>query len=168
MVCSACSGNTALAFVPLILLLIVALIAAVSFLKGSSLISLETLADGGAKAAIEVLAKRDEMLERVDERISAEGAPGGLRSIKEKVLKYGLRLVSFIHKSGVKIKILISLWQILQGIGATFSIPFPVRKGSGSAFLPVPPHVLYALTHRRPPSDSHTVTDLGWFGQPSP
>ena len=149
MVCSACSGNTALAFVPLILLLIVALIAAVSFLKGSSLISLETLADGGAKAAIEegVLAKRDEMLERVDERISAEGAPGGLRSIKEKVLKYGLRLVSFIHKSGVKIKI----------IGATFSIPFPVRKGSGSAFLPVPPHVLYALTHRRPPSDSHTV-----------
>jgi len=42
-----------------------------------------------------------------------------------KVVSVGNKVVTFIQKSKTKIKILISLWQILQGLGATFAIPFP-------------------------------------------
>ena len=41
------------------------------------------------------------------------------------VVYYVQKVVDFIMKSNVKIKILITLWQILGGLGSTFSIPFP-------------------------------------------
>ena len=64
--CSECGGDMVLAFAPLGAILVVALLAGLSFLKGGSLLSIDmrTFIDGGAKAAIEeaVQAKHDEML----------------------------------------------------------------------------------------------------------
>ena len=137
-ICSECGGDMALAFVPLILIGIVALIAVIAFLKGGSLINLETMVQGGAKAAVKeaMQAKHDQMLEKVNEKVAenqqakAEGAQS--KSGKHKAMSftfmvvfYVQKVVGFIQRAGVKIKILVSLWQVLQGVGATFSIPFP-------------------------------------------
>ena len=134
--CSECEGNTALAFVPLILLVVAALLASLAWLKGGSLINFETLMEGGAQEAIEeaVEAKREEALAKIEEsqdRLAAveDQAPLTKKqkrlSMVLKVVSVGNKVVTFIQKSKTKIKILISLWQILQGLGATFAIPFP-------------------------------------------
>ena len=48
-------------------------------------------------------------------------------SVTLTIASYALKVKSILSKAAVKMKILISLWQILQGLGATFSIPFPVQ-----------------------------------------
>ena len=86
---------------------------------------METALDGGLTAALEekALEKRDEAtaeaMVAVERR--AEAAPNAKWDIKSWLAK----VVSRAAKFSVKFKILVSLWQILQGIGAAFSIPFP-------------------------------------------
>jgi len=42
-----------------------------------------------------------------------------------KIASYAKKAVAILQKADVKTKILLSLWQVLVGLGATFSIPFP-------------------------------------------
>jgi len=82
--------------------------------------------DGGLTAALEekALEKGEEAtaeaMVAVESRAAA-AAPNAKCDIKGWLAKS----ISRIAKFSVKFKILISLWQILQGIGAAFSIPFP-------------------------------------------
>ena len=50
---------------------------------------------------------------------------GSATSFTLKAMYYVTKAIGFLQKFNVKGKILLSLWQILQGIGVTFSIPFP-------------------------------------------
>ena len=123
--CTECGGNLALAFIPLIVIIVLALIAAVAMLKGgSSAFSLETLVEGGAQAAIQeaMEAKGDGVLAAVNEQKGKVLSPTCL-----KIASYAKKAVAILQKADVKTKILLSLWQVLVGLGATFSIPFPVR-----------------------------------------
>jgi hypothetical protein len=65
--------------------------------------------------------------------------PKNQRTIKERMLLFVARAAAKWAKVQVKVKILISLYQILQGIGGVFAIPFPpfydsVVGGMGSIF----------------------------------
>ena len=124
--CSECAGNTGLAFVPGAVLLVAVIISIIIFCRGGGeVVSMETALDSGLTAALEekALEKRDEAtaeaMDAVESR--AKAAPNAECDIKHRVAK----LVSRAAKFSVKFKILVSLWQVLQGIGAAFSIPFP-------------------------------------------
>ena len=107
------------------MIIILTLIAVVAMLKGgSSAFSLETLAEGGAQAAIQeaVEAKGDGVLAVMNEHKGKVLSPTCL-----KIASYAKKALAILQKANVKIKILLSLWQVLLGLGATFSIPFPVR-----------------------------------------
>ena len=130
--CTACSGNMALSFVPLIILLLVALIALIVFWKGGDVtggIDVENVMKGdGLQAALEekmnekMQEQADALADRVDETVQQVKASGGL---KAKAVAIGAKVVTRAQKLGTKLKILLSLWQILQGLGPIFSIPFP-------------------------------------------
>ena len=84
----------ALAFLPLILIFVVALIGIFSFIKGGSLINIETMMEGGAKAAIEeaVQAKGETTIEYLD--VTVDEVPVGDYSLSRTCLHtYVLRYV---------------------------------------------------------------------------
>ena len=85
----------ALAFLPLILIFVVALIGIFSFIKGGSLISIETMMEGGAKAAIEeaVQAKGEATLENLD--VTVDKVPVGNCS-RENMLTSLTYLVTYV------------------------------------------------------------------------
>ena len=66
------------------------------------------------------------MLEKLDEKVAeSQEAKAAPMSFTLTIVYYVQKVAGFIKKANTKIKILVSLWQILGGIGATFSIPFP-------------------------------------------
>lgn len=72
--------------------------------------------EGGVGEAIKANA-----LEKVGERFAESDASATPpTSFKERAIA----AMSKVSKFGTKFKILVSLWQILQGIGSTFAIPF--------------------------------------------
>ena len=120
--CTRCSGNMALAFVPGILLMLAATAALVVFLRGGSVtggVDLQTAFDDGLQAAVQAKAQ-EKAMETIEEQASSQS--GG---IKAKAAAVIARVVGRVQKFSVKFKILLSLWQILQGLGAVFAIPFP-------------------------------------------
>ena len=125
-VCTECAGNMGLAFVPGAFLLVAVIIAIIIFCRGGGeVVNMETVLEGGSTAALKAkaLEKGDETtaeaIMAVESRAAA--APNAKWDIKNRLAK----LISRVAKFSVKFKILVSLWQILQGIGAAFSIPFP-------------------------------------------
>jgi len=88
-------------------------------------VNMETAMDGGLTAALEekVLEKGEETTAEAMMAVESQAAaaPNAKWDIKSQLAK----LASWVAKFSVKFKILVSLWQILQGIVAAFSIPFP-------------------------------------------
>ena len=125
--CSECEvGNIATSLIPLIVLLVLGvLVLAALSLRGG--INLETVMDGGVAAAMEEVAmeKVDAAKEELDAKVNEaeEAAAKGQQSAGCKSLV--LRFIGKAQKFGTKFKILVSLWQILQGMGSVFAIPFP-------------------------------------------
>ena len=125
--CSECEvGNIATSLIPLIVLLVLGLLVLATLsLRGG--INLETVMDGGVAAAMEEVAieKVDSAKEELDAKVNEaeEAAAKGQQSTGCKSLV--LRFIGKAQKFGTKFKILVSLWQILQGMGSVFAIPFP-------------------------------------------
>ena len=80
----------ALAFLPLILIFVVALIGIFSFIKGGSLISIETMMEGGAKAAIE-----EAVQAKGEATVTVDEVPVGNRS-RENMLTSLTYLVTYV------------------------------------------------------------------------
>ena len=110
-----------LAFVPLILLGLAALMALVIFLQGGSLgVSQGALASaikGDVSGAV-----KGHVREKTRRVMVKESNSDGL---KGKILRKVFAALAKLQKFQTKLKILISLWQILQGMGPVFAIPFP-------------------------------------------
>jgi hypothetical protein len=144
-VCSSCAGSVALAFLPMIFMLLFFLIVAWRFCRGQSTgISLEAVLDGAGGESVQgavkgaVVQKKQEMKAKVMAKAEAlvtvtaaedTSASSARRKVMQKtastVLKTRERGNIIAAKVGPKLKILLSLYQILQGIGEVFSIPFP-------------------------------------------
>ena len=60
-----------------------------------------------------------------DGKVSTKEIADWWRKQREAKPNIFLRIVGRLQKFSVKLKILVSLWQILMGLGAIFSIPFP-------------------------------------------
>ena len=142
--CVECVGETIGAgFIPLVVLIGLLVVAMVIHSIRKSGINVETALEGGMSEAINE--KAAEKAEEAKEKL------GGLVASNDEAPKAGkagcaLRLVGKVQAfvAGTKFKILISLWQILQGMGAVFSIPFPpfytsaVNSVSGLIQIDVP------------------------------
>lgn len=117
--CAECSGSMGLSFVPIIIFSIVAVVAIVFFCRGGNL-------TGGVDMT---MALKEGLSEAVEATVDGKtnNVVGGARATtrKEKAAAFGLKAAGKIARLGVKLKILLSLWQILQGISANFDIPFP-------------------------------------------
>jgi hypothetical protein len=119
--CTECpkGGEFLSLFLPLIILLVLLLVALLVYKKfGTMGLSAEAVLEGGLKEAAKEAAK-EAVAERLDNAVAANDQKEGK---KQNIL---LTIISRLMKFSVKFKILISLWQILQGLGAIFDIPFP-------------------------------------------
>ena len=121
--CTECVGETISGgFIPLIILVLLVVLALVINAVRKSGLNVETIAEGGLKEAM------TEKAQEKAEEIAAAAALNTATSPPKKTavgLFLGLiaRVQAFI--ASTKFKILVSLWQILQGMGGVFSIPFP-------------------------------------------
>lgn len=152
--CVACAGSIVAGFIPIGLVLVGLVIAFVLYKKYGSLgISVESLVKDGVESTVKAKMK-EKMKEKMDSEIKqAESGKSktkaGLvlrcigklqlcqkkfKKLKKKIKDVGsvvkfirniLKFFGKLQKSQTKLKILVSLWQVLQGIGAVFSIPFP-------------------------------------------
>lgn len=141
--CVACEGSIVAGFIPLILLLLAAVAALIINKKYGSLgISVESVMKDGVESTVKA-----KMKSKLDDEIkNAESGKSksksglvlrflgklqkGQKKVKnmKKKIKNVVKVVKFFRqfsKGGTKLKILLSLWQVLQGIGSAFSIPFP-------------------------------------------
>mgnify|MGYP006936382134 CR=1 FL=1 len=124
--CSECAGNMGLAFVPGAFLLVAVIIAIIIFCRGGGeVVNMETAMDGGLTAALEEKALEKGEETTAEAMMAVESRAAAAPNAKCDIKNWLAKLVSRVAKFSVKFKILISLWQILQGIGAAFSIPFP-------------------------------------------
>jgi len=81
--------------------------------------------DGGALANIKDTVQADleeRAMEKVDDKLEAAGES---KSKAGRCVSLLGRVGGFISSFGVKLKILVSLYQVLTGLGMTFNIPYP-------------------------------------------
>lgn len=119
--CTECpeGGEFLSLFLPLIVLLVLLLVALLVYKKfGTMGLSAEAVLEGGLTQAAKDAAKEAVAL-KLNNAVAANDQKEGE---KKNIL---LTIISRVMKFSVKFKILISLWQILQGLGAIFDIPFP-------------------------------------------
>ena len=92
-------------------------------------VSKRLLSAGGAKSAMKAAIREASKRERHRKRSVAQSTTTRILLTARKLMAYVVLLVTkvsaMIANLGVKIKILVSLFQVLQGIGASFSIPYP-------------------------------------------
>ena len=123
--CSPCSGSMALSFVPFGLLVLAAVISFVVFIRGGSVaggIDLHTAFDDGLQAAVQEKAQ-----EKFDEKLEQQASDEAPKPVSKqgKAVSFGIRAIGKVQKFRTKAKILLALWQVLQGLGGVFAIPFP-------------------------------------------
>ena len=133
--CTACTGSLALAFVPLIVFGIAVILVLVAYRKGKvkSLggLNAEAVLKGGVTKALKDTAKKQvqrqitQGIEREKTRRMVRTEEEEKRSLKDRLVGCVLINIGRAQKMSVKFKILLTLWQILQGIGMVFAIPFP-------------------------------------------
>ena len=124
-VCSECGGSLALAFMPLVLIILALVGATIAFIRtGEMVLDAGTLIDGGTQSALK--AKAEELFQNQVEAVAEENAEEKPhKGCKENTRWFMFTLVGKVQNFTTKLKILLSLWQVLQGISAVFSIPFP-------------------------------------------
>ena len=153
--CVSCSGDIAMSFVGLGLFVIALIALLVMFIRGGkqslgmAAALTKSATSGNVAGAVEGLAKakakkmvNDKINKEINNEISrsemsvAEGASAkSAVGLKSYVVVLGVRMNKFYKKFQVKLKILISLVQIVNGMGAAFSIPYPpVMSSTTNAF----------------------------------
>jgi hypothetical protein len=125
--CSECTGSMALAFVPMILLGIVAFIMVIVFIKSGTVgIDVGAAVKGGFAKAVE---NKGKQMAREATRKAVHNAAGDKNGrMKAKAAQsviFAMKAHGLLKKYSVKLKILLSLWQILTNLGPIFMIPFP-------------------------------------------
>lgn len=117
--CVACAEGTVLGYVPLILFGIALLAIIVVFCKQGALranmSTIEAVVDDGVAATVQ--AKAEEELAQKAEKMVEVGTVAGASERPSLTV----RAISRLQKWGPKFKIAVSLYQILQGIGAVFA-----------------------------------------------
>jgi len=102
------------------------IIAIIFFCRGGGeVVNMETAMDGGLTAALEEKALEKGEETSAEAMMAVESRAAAAPNSKWDIKNWLANLISRVAKFSVKFKILVSLWQVLQGIGAAFSIPFP-------------------------------------------
>ena len=114
--CQPCASSMGTGFIPLAIALLVVLLLVIFYCKHSNGAGLADAVDTIVNGEV-----KDAMLEKAEEK--AGEAMADLEKSEKQT--FAMRVVRRLAKFGPKLKILISLYQILQGIGAVFAIPFP-------------------------------------------
>ena len=114
--CQPCASSMVTGFIPLAIALLVVLLLVIFYCKHSKGAGLAETVDTIVKGKV-----KDVMLEKAEEK-SSEAMADLEKSEKQ---TFAMRVIRCLARFGPKAKILISLYQILQGIGAVFAIPFP-------------------------------------------
>ena len=143
--CQACEGDVGMAFMPLIMLLLVLAILLIFFIRGGrgSLASTSDAArtlttsitsdnvsgavTGLVRETTRALAsdKYDAAVEQSKDELNAGAPAASVNGTKARLLVWSATVKRLWGKFQVKLKILISLFQVLNGMGFAFSIPYP-------------------------------------------
>ena len=140
--CKLCEGDLLLSFLPMIALLLLICVVVIVFIRGGKSATgiaagltkavtsgnIDSAAENVVKAEVESRAtkyvddKVDSMVELAEEDVATAGRGAGYKS---RVIALGSRLATLFGKLQVKFKIIISLVQVINGLGFVFSIPYP-------------------------------------------
>lgn len=140
--CTFCEGNIGASFLPLIALLLILVILLVVFVRGGAgaLGAAKSLtkavssgnisgeASGFVKDKMEATAQGvyDREVEKSRKDLAGGGASAtSARGVKSRLFVLSATLARLWGKFQVKLKILISLVQVINGLGFVFSIPYP-------------------------------------------
>lgn len=160
--CKSCTGDIGLAFVPLVLLSVAVLIVLILFLRGDSSAAgaatalAKSASAGNLSGAAIGLARAKTQQTVTSEYDKKVKASRGAKTIKGRILVLSSELMKTWKKLQVKLKILISLLQVLNGMSFVFSIPYPDLYGStvgvlaGALEIDLPALLPLDCTLRRP------------------
>lgn len=132
--CVACEGNLGLAFVPMTIFIILLLICVVVFCRrgqnesdlAAFVENAQNVATDGVSATAKAAAEAQAAAVVIAEVDAAkQKGEGGEASLKDKALLFTAAVHKKVQDFMPKVKIIISLWQVLKGMGFSFAIPYP-------------------------------------------